>query len=47
MAKDGSGTPVKAFVACETIDGIAPGGDAGVYFTSRKGKKHTVWKITR
>ncbi len=47
VAKDGSGTPVKAFVACESIDGIAPGSGAGVYFTSHKGKKHTVWKITR
>ena len=47
VAKDGSGTPVKAFLACETIDGIAPGSGAGVYFTSHKGEKHTVWKITR
>jgi hypothetical protein len=47
VAKDGSGSPVKAFEACESIDGIAAGDAVGVYFTSHKGNKHTVWKTAR
>lgn len=46
-AKDGSGTPAKAFAACESIDGITPGDGTGVFFTSHLGQKHTIWKVTR